>query len=53
MTKEEDRPVAYVRHTMDGRWAAYDHDWKLIVADIHRDVVIRVCEERGYKVIEA
>lgn len=47
------KPVAYLRWArLDQRWKAYDSDGKVIVADLHRDVVIRVCVDLGYRVVE-
>ena len=46
-----ERKIAYLRYTAP-RWVAYDSGGRLIVADLHRDVVIRVCVERGFRVVE-
>lgn len=46
-----ERKIAYLRYTAP-RWVAHNAGGKQIVADLHRDVVIRVCVERGFRVVE-
>jgi hypothetical protein len=48
------KPIAHLHYSpLTGRWVAYDANAKLICADLHKDVVARVCEELDYRVVEA
>jgi hypothetical protein len=49
----ETKPVAYLHWARLGqRWVAYDAGGHVIARDIHKDVVVAVCEQFGYRVVE-